>query len=122
MPASVAEAGWKPAVLSLECGLSHGDNNQSYTDIAYAIYLTAGGTVQVYESGVYRGDFGAYATGDVFRVALEGGAIKYRKNGTLFYTSTVTPMLPLLVDTSFYSPGATLVNVMLTGTLEVAAP
>jgi hypothetical protein len=104
------------------CGLSHGDANQSYTDIDYAIYLTAGGTVQVYEGGVFRGDFGAYATGDVFRVALEGGAIKYRKNGTLFYTSATPPTLPLLVDTSLYSPGATLANVVVNGTLEVAAP
>jgi hypothetical protein len=88
------------------CGLSHGDSDQSYTDIDYAIYLTAGnGTVQVYEGGVSRGDFGAYATGDVFRVALEGGVIKYRKNGTVFYTSLVAPTLPLLVDTSLNTSG-----------------
>ena len=53
-----------------------------------AVSLSRGGsedgTASVYESGASRGSFGPYATGDVFRVALEGGVIKYRKNGTLF--------------------------------------
>ena len=96
-------------------GLSHGDTNQDYSDIDFALYPAAGGALYVYEDGVYRGYFGNYATGDTLRVAVEGGVVKYRKNGTLLYTSTVAPTYPLLVDTSLYSYGSTLNNVLISG-------
>jgi RHS repeat-associated protein len=92
-------------------GLSNGDTNQSYDDIDFCLYLNADGTVYINENAIPRGNFGAYATGDVFRVAVEGGVVKYRKNGTLLYTSTVAPTYPLLVDTSLYTNGSTLTNV-----------
>ena len=98
------------------CGLSNGDSNQSYTDIDFALYLAANGYVQVYEGGVYRGQFNPYSIGDHLRVAVEGGVIKYLQNGTVFYTSTVAPTYPLLVDTSLYSTGATISNVAISGT------
>lgn len=94
-------------------GLSNGDSHQNYYDIDFAFYPAIGGTLYIYEGGTSRGTFGTYATGDVLRVAVEGGAVKYRKNGTLVYTSTVTPTYPLLVDTSLYSSGATLTNVVI---------
>jgi len=61
----------------------------------YAFYTERGqGTVYVYEKGVSRGQVGTWVGGDRFRVAIEGGVVKYRKNGTLLYTSTVTPVYP----------------------------
>ncbi|HKO95406.1 MAG TPA: RHS repeat-associated core domain-containing protein, partial [Pyrinomonadaceae bacterium] len=96
-------------------GLSNGDSHQNYNDIDFAFYPAIGASLQVYEGGVSKGTFGSYATGDVLRVAVEGGMVKYRKNGTLLYTSTVSPTYPLLVDTSFYSNGATLNNVVING-------
>ena len=33
--------------------------------------------------------------------------MKYRQNGALLYVSRVPPSYPLNVDTSLYSPGAT---------------
>ncbi|HSE32450.1 MAG TPA: hypothetical protein VLA93_12840, partial [Pyrinomonadaceae bacterium] len=92
------------------CGLSSGDGSQDYTDVDFALGPAAGGTIYIYEAGVSRGTFGTYATGDLLRVAVEGGVVKYRKNGTLLYTSTVTPTYPLLVDTALYSNGATISN------------
>ena len=59
------------------------------------------------------GQFNPYASGDKLRVAVEGGVVKYRQNGTVFYTSGVTPVYPLLVDTSLYSNGATISNVVI---------
>jgi len=100
------------------CGLSHGDSNQSYADIDFAMYLggyPSGGQIEIYEAGVWRGAFGPYSPGDILRVAVEGGVVKYRKNGTLLYTSTLTANYPLLVDTAFYSNGATLSNVVVGG-------
>ena len=94
-------------------GLSNGNTNQSWDDIDFCIYLEGSGTVYINEGATPRGSFGSYATGDVFRVAVEGGVVKYRKNGTLLYTSTVSPTYPLLVDTALYSTGATLTNAMI---------
>jgi len=103
------------------CGLGNGDSDQNYTDIEFAIQLTASdGTngIWVFESGTFRGSFGTYTAGDKFRVAVEGGVVKYSKNGTVFYTSTVAPNYPLLVDTSLYSNGSTLTNVIILGNLS----
>jgi hypothetical protein len=98
------------------CGLGSGDSDQGYQDIDFAIYLggyPSGGIVEIYEGGIFRGTFGSYVSGDVFRVAVEGGTVKYRKNGALLYTSTIAPTYPLSVDSSLYSPGATLTNVII---------
>jgi hypothetical protein len=97
-------------------GLSNGDSNQSYTDIDFAAYLV-GGTLMVYEGGVPRGSFGSFATGDVIRVSVVGGVVRYSKNGTVFYTSTVTPTYPLLVDTALLEQGGTIQNVVISGSL-----
>ena len=40
--------------------------------------------------------------------------MKYSKNGTVFYTSTKTPIYPLLVDAALYTQGATLNSVIST--------
>jgi len=98
-------------------GLSNKDVDQNYTSIAFAVYLNPSGNLQVYEMGVNQGSFGSYATGDVVRVAVESGVVKYRRNGALLYTSTAATY-PLLVDTSLYTTGATLNNVVVSGTFH----
>ena len=102
-------------------GLSRGDTNQGYPDIDFALYLASGGALYVYEAGVNRGSFGPYVTGDRLRVAVEGGVVRYRRNGQLLYESRTAPVFPLLVDTSLYNAAATLRGVVLSGELvEVA--
>jgi alpha-tubulin suppressor-like RCC1 family protein len=97
-------------------GLGQGDTSASYTDLDFGAFASAdGATIQVYESGTYRGTFGTYVPGDRLRVAVEAGVVKYFKNGTLFYTSTVSPTLPLRIDSSFYSPGSSLLGVVFVG-------
>jgi hypothetical protein len=86
-------------------GLGNYDTDPSYTSIEFAIHAI-NGTVQVYESGVYRGDFTTYVRGDVMRVAVENNQIKYYKNGVLFYTSLVTPTFPLYADAAVYAGGS----------------
>lgn len=93
------------------CGLSNGDSDQNYTDVDYGILLRSDTSLAVYEAGGYRGDFGSYAAGDRLRVEIAHGTVKYRRNGVLFYTSTVPPRFPLRVDSALYSPAATLTNV-----------
>ncbi|MCA9669804.1 MAG: hypothetical protein KC503_29620 [Myxococcales bacterium] len=89
-------------------GLSNGDTDQNYTDIDYAVYLGGGGNVYVYENGAYRGVFGTYNVGDVFRVQVVSGVVTYYRNGLLFYTSGGTPTSPLRVDTALFTNGATI--------------
>jgi RHS repeat-associated protein len=99
-------------------GLSNGDSNQSLGDIDFAIYTErAEGRVYVYEQGTNKGQVGTWTTGDKFRVAVESGAVKYYRNSTLLYTSWPTLTYPLLVDTSLYSGGNTLSNVVISGSL-----
>src|SRR5688500_9389684 len=75
--------------------------------IDFAFSLWPGGGWEVRERGVYRTD-GTSAAGDRFRVAVEGGRVVYRKNGTLVYTSGVSPSFPLALDVTLYSVGASL--------------
>jgi len=64
----------------------------------------------------------SFTTADVFRVGLEGGVVKYRKNGTLVYTSTVAPTYPLLVDAGLYHSGGIFSNVVISGNLSGGTP
>lgn len=84
----------------------------------FAFLPNSDGNLYVFESGVNRGVVSSYTTSDMFRIAVEGGVVKYRKNGTLVYTSTVTPTYPLLVDAGLYHNGGTQSNVMISGNLS----
>jgi RHS repeat-associated protein len=102
------------------CGLSNGDSNQNYPDIDFAIYLGAWNMYSVYEGGVAKYSNGPYAAGDRFRVAVESGVVKYYRNGTLFYTSTVSPVYPLIVDTALYTNGYPISNVVISTSASAA--
>ena len=71
----------------------------------------------MYERGTSRGGFGSYATGDALRVSISGGAVRYSRNGVLFYTSQQAATYPLLVDTALYTTAATLREVVISGGL-----
>ena len=95
-------------------GLNRGSLNQSYTELDFAFSLGTAGRLYIYENGSPRA-ITTYATGDTLQIAVEGGVVRYRRNGTLIYTSRVAPSYPLAVDTSLYDPGATLLDARLTG-------
>lgn len=46
----------------------------------------------------------------MFRIGVEGLQVVYRKNGTIIFTSPVTPSYPLVVDTSLMASGANIYN------------
>ena len=99
--------------------MSNGNNGTGYDDVDFAINLTSyahnGGFVaNIHENGVYKGET-IYNAGDVFRVAVEAGAVKYYKNGSLIYASARTPAYPLIVDTAFGEVGATITNAKISG-------
>src|SRR5205823_8959692 len=61
-------------------GLKRAGTAQTYADIDFAIDLNETGTIEIFELGVSRGEYAAYATGDRFRVELQDGIVRYRKN------------------------------------------
>ena len=75
--------------------------------IDFAFSLWSGGGWEVRERGVYRTD-GTFGPGDRFRVAIESGAVVYRRNGAIVYRSAVPPSYPLVLDITLYSTAAAL--------------
>jgi RHS repeat-associated protein len=95
------------------CGLSHGDPDQ-YPTMNFGLYLRSDGIAMPLENGTYHWEVQVgYSASDVFRVAIEGGSVKYKKNGMVFYTSTIAPTYPLLVDSALFTNGSTINNVTL---------
>lgn len=90
---------------ALMAGLSSTDPDANFTTIQYAIYLRNDGILEIYESGIGRGSFGTYQVGDQFRIAVEEGVVKYYRNGSPLYISTITPVLPLIADVSINTIG-----------------
>jgi RHS repeat-associated protein len=97
-------------------GLSNGDHSQDYADIDFGLFHN-GVDVYVSETGTLIGPFAVH-TGDQLRVEVQGGVVRYKRNGTIFYTSTRTPTYPLLVDSAIYQMASVLQNVMISGALQ----
>jgi hypothetical protein len=102
-------------------GLSNGNSSYHYQEIDFALCL-CGSELRVYEGGVLRGSFGSFATGNLLRVAVVGSTVTYSKNGVGFYTSTATPVRPLLLDAALYTTGATLSSAVIAGAAPASVP
>jgi hypothetical protein len=89
-------------------GLSHGSGGTGYAEIDFAVRLQSG-VAEVMENGVYKAE-SAFAAGDVFRVSVEAGSVRYYRQGSLFYVSAMPPVYPLLMDTSLVNLGAAIAN------------
>lgn len=95
-------------------GFTHSVSGTDYAAINFAIKLTTFGVAEVREGNVYRTET-TYAAGDVFRVAVSGGVVKYSKNGTVFYTSNSAPTYPLVVDASLLTMSSTITKAVVSG-------
>ncbi|MEY4642383.1 MAG: hypothetical protein RLZZ227_2377 [Pseudomonadota bacterium] len=96
-------------------GLNDKNTGTSGAEIDFGLRLQ-GGAAEVRENGLYRWDL-AFANGDVFRISVANGVVKYAKNGTVFYTSTKMPAATLRADTTFASSGSRISNAVIsTGT------
>jgi RHS repeat-associated protein len=99
---------------------NNGDTTHDYVYIDYEIYLSTGYGLRAfaYDHGVNTWVSADYAAGDHFRIAVVGGAVQYSKNGAVFYTSPNAPTYPLVVDSTMYTNGSTLTNVIISGNLS----
>jgi hypothetical protein len=95
-------------------GFKGGNPGVNTSEIHFAISLKPDGVVEVRERGMLRTNT-TYVRGDVFRIALMAGAIRYYKNGRLLYISGLPPAYPLLVGASLQSRGATVTNAIIAG-------
>jgi RHS repeat-associated protein len=82
--------------------------------VTYGIHLGDDGSITIHEGVAVYGVFGTYTTGDKLRVAIEGGVVKYRKNGTLLRTSTLAPTYPLYAGGAPFNNGATVSSAVIT--------
>src|SRR5205807_299916 len=94
--------------------LSNGDSGVQFSDINFAAYL-AGNTLMVYENGAFKGRFSSLTPGDIVKVAVESGVVKYYRNGVLVYTSAMAPTYPLLFDSSINSRFGKIYNAYICG-------
>lgn len=101
-------------------GLSNGNAGTSGSEIKFALRFFSP-FVEVRESGVWKASW-AIAAGDLHKVTVEGGIVKYAQNGTVKYTSTVAPTYPLLVDASINALGAAVQNAVIGGAAGGSSP
>jgi hypothetical protein len=65
--------------------------------------------VEIRENGAYRGDTSS-SPGDILRIEITSGQVKYFKNGVLLYTSTAAPVYPLSLQVHLSSLNSTFGN------------
>jgi hypothetical protein len=86
-----------------------GPDTTSNTDpalIDFAFSFWPDGGWDIRERNTYRTE-GRFASGDVFRVAVVSGVVKYYQNGALVYTSLVQPSSGLGLDATLVTDRAT---------------
>jgi len=98
-------------------GLSRGDTDQNFSDIDFAMFLRANGTLEVRRGGqvLVPDTTQNYSSGDVLRVETINGDVRFKKNGSTFLTlnNVITDSsYPLRADTSLFTDGATLIDVV----------
>lgn len=71
------------------------------------------GIAEVREKGVYRADV-RFAAGDRFRIVVDGGQVKYLRNGSVFHTSTLDVQYPLFAGVTLLNTGAKVNNMRFT--------
>ncbi len=95
-------------------GLSNPGAGTDPEKIVFAIRLQSG-HAEVREQGQYRADV-PFVGGDVFRIAVESGAVTYSKNGSRFYRSRLKAAFPLVVNASLLDLDSAIVNVVISST------
>jgi hypothetical protein len=91
-------------------------------EMQHAMRLKSDRVAEVRERGMVR-TVTTYVRGDVFRIAIVAGGIRYYKNGRLLYISGLSPAFPLVVSASLQDRGATVTNAIIAGRLiQASAP
>ncbi|WP_299218314.1 DUF6443 domain-containing protein [uncultured Aquimarina sp.] len=102
--------------IGLIAGLSYDHSDLTYK-IDYGIFLEQNGYLKVKEKeNTIYGLNQNYKIGDTFTVERQGSIIRYKKNGAVFYTSSVPALTgELYGDFSLYTTDASLTNIKMSG-------
>jgi hypothetical protein len=96
-------------------GLSWGNHDPLPSDTDYAFYMAAG-ALRVYQNGVLSANVGAYAMGDVLKIAIEvDGLVHFYRNGIPLYVSIILPTYPVDFDSAINTMGAGITNAFICG-------
>lgn len=102
-------------------GLGTGGVGAGPGDIQFAIRLQRG-VAEVRESGSYRSET-TFSAGDTFSISVDNGAVRYARNGSVFYTSGSQASYALRVHAVFFDTNAAVAGVALsTGTASAVPP
>jgi endonuclease/exonuclease/phosphatase family metal-dependent hydrolase len=105
----------------LVVGLGYDTSASTTSSLPYAFAFVGGTSWEIRESGAYRAD-GVFSASDVFSIAVDGGTVKYYRNGGLVYTSRVAASGALVLDTSMGTVGAAVTTATLSGTTTTGTP
>ena len=100
-------------------GLASGGIGIGAGDINFAIRLQ-GGVAEVRESGAYKTET-AFSGGDRFRISIDGGVVRYAKNGVVFYTSASQATFGVRVHAVFFDMNAAVSDLVVSAASEAAA-
>ncbi|MGE0266939.1 MAG: fibronectin type III domain-containing protein [Candidatus Omnitrophota bacterium] len=103
---------------NIVAGLSDSNTNANYSSIDYGLHMDIDNDINVYENGTLKATGPTYAVGDILSVEKTGSTVVYKKNGTTFYTSTVSSSTSLLVDVALYYINTKLTNVRISGQVD----
>lgn len=90
-------------------GLMRSGKTASTGNIDFGFWQGSVGITSIRENGVYRMET-TYKVGDVFRIAVENGVVKYYKNDALLYQSRIAPTYPLVAAAAILDMGGTVNN------------
>jgi hypothetical protein len=93
-------------------GLMRSGKTAEARNLDYSFRLGTVGITSIRENGVYRWET-TYKVGDVLRIAIENGVVRYYKNNALVYQSGVAATYPLVAAASIVNLGGTVSNAVI---------
>ncbi len=97
------------------CGLNNSNAiHKSASEINFAIKMAKKKKAWIVEDGVIRAKL-KYKTNTSFRIAVEGGKVRYYKDASVIYTSVSAPVYPLMINASLINSNSSVSNVMIAG-------
>ena len=93
----------------------------SYAAINYAFKFTGGGRWEIREANVYRKE-GAFASTDVFSIAVSGSTVTYSRNGAVVYTSAAPASGAYVLDASISTVGGAVSSATVSGSTTTPPP
>jgi hypothetical protein len=94
-------------------GFGSGGIGTGAADINFALRLQSG-VAEVRESGAYKIET-SFSAGDRFQITVNGGAVTYAKNGTVFYTSAGQAGYAMRAHAVLFDLNAAVSNVSVSG-------